>query len=218
MTPNLRGFHSSSPSPSTIEDFQSRALLNVKGKLLFCLISKRIEDHILVKNNFINMLNQRDCMAKYLVVGSTNAHGFVIANAYGSVPHQLNLFSLERYGVSQHWIKIIKSYYGGLWSWFFSNNSPSSWHRHLRSIFTGCTSSIFPFLTAVSIIIEYVCSGAPKLIQSGPPCVRAFMDDLFLTSAALNGTTKLKPSKYCFVLGKDGTQIWKIKVFGGHWW
>ena len=62
------------------------------------------------------MLNQRDCMAKYLVVGSTNAHGFVIANAYGSVPHQLILFSLEQYGVSQHWIKIIKSYYGGLWS------------------------------------------------------------------------------------------------------
>ena len=55
-------------------------------------------------------------MAKYLVVGSTNAHGFVIANAYGSVPHQLILFSLEQYGVSQHWIKIIKSYYGGLWS------------------------------------------------------------------------------------------------------
>ena len=117
MTPNLRGFHSSSPSPSTIEDFQSIALLNLKGKLLFSLISKRIEDHILDKNNFINMLNQRDCMAKYLVVGSTNAHGFVTANAYESVPpHQLILFSLERYGVSQHWIKIIKSFYGGLWS------------------------------------------------------------------------------------------------------
>ena len=37
-----------------------------------------------------------------------------IANAYRSVPHQLIFFALERYGVSQHWIKIIKSYYGGL--------------------------------------------------------------------------------------------------------
>ena len=39
-----------------------------------------------------------------------------IANAYGSVPHQLIFFALEPYGVSQHWIKIFKLRYGGLWS------------------------------------------------------------------------------------------------------
>ena len=139
-----------------------------------------------------------------------------IANAYGSVPHQLIFFALEGYGVSQHWIKIIKSYYGGLWSQSFSNNSSSSWHKHLRGIFTGFTSSIILFLSAMNIIIEYICVGAPKLVQSEPPCVRAFMDDFFLKSATLNGVQELlnrantalswarmalKPAKSrCFVL------------------
>ena len=114
-----------------------------------------------------------------------------IANAYGSVPHQLVFVALERYGVSQPWIKIIKSYYEGLWSRYFSNNSPSSWHKHLRGIFTGRTSSIILFLSAMNINIEYICAGAPKLIQSEPPCVRAFTDDLFLKSATLNGAQEL---------------------------
>ena len=113
-----------------------------------------------------------------------------IANAYGSVPHQLVFVALERYGVSQPWIKIIKSYYEGLWSRYFSNNSPSSWHKHLRGIFTGRTSSMILFLSAMNINIEYICAGAPKL-------------------------RTLKPNKYCFVLGKDDPQTCKIKVFAG---
>ena len=47
------------------------------------------------------------------------------------------------------------------------------------------------FLSAMNIIIEYICAVAPKLIQSEPPYVRTFMDDLFLKSASLNGTQEL---------------------------
>ena len=47
------------------------------------------------------------------------------------------------------------------------------------------------FLIGHDIIIENICAGAPKLIQSEPPCVRAFMDDLFLKSATLNGAQDL---------------------------
>ena len=32
-----------------------------------------------------------------------------IVNAHGSVAHQLIFFALKRYGVNQHWIKIIQS-------------------------------------------------------------------------------------------------------------
>ena len=47
------------PTNSKIEDFRPIALLNVKGKLFFSLISKRIEDHILHKNKFVNVAIQK---------------------------------------------------------------------------------------------------------------------------------------------------------------
>ena len=76
-----------------------------------------------------------------------------IANAYGSVPHQLIYAALERYGVHPHWIKIHKYYYVGLWSRSFSNDAPSVWHKHFRGFFQGCTASIILFLVAINIIL-----------------------------------------------------------------
>ena len=37
-----------------------------------------------------------------------------IANAYGSIPHQLIFLALEWYGVSKSWVDIVKNYYEGL--------------------------------------------------------------------------------------------------------
>ena len=33
-----------------------------------------------------------------------------IANAYGSIPHKLIVFALNRYGVSPQWIRLTKTY------------------------------------------------------------------------------------------------------------
>lgn len=101
------------------------------------------------------------------------------------------LFPLERYGVSQHLIEIVKSYYGGLWSQLLYNNALSSFHKHLRGISTGCTPSIILFLTGMNIIIECICAGTPKLMQNKPPCFMVFIDGIFLKSATLNNTQKL---------------------------
>ena len=43
----------------------------------------------------------------------------------------------------------------------------------------------------MNIIIKYIFAGAPKLLQSQPPCVRAFMDDLLLKSTTLKGAQEL---------------------------
>ena len=72
-----------------------------------------------------------------------------IANVYGSVPHQLIFFALQRYGVPEHWINLIRNYYKSLWSISQSASAPSGWHHHLRGIFIGCT--------ARSIILFFVC-------------------------------------------------------------
>ncbi|XP_057297663.1 uncharacterized protein LOC130628696 [Hydractinia symbiolongicarpus] len=60
------------PCPSNIKDFRPIALLNVEGKLFFSLISKRLESHIIKKNNFINTSIQKVVWKKFRVAGNTS--------------------------------------------------------------------------------------------------------------------------------------------------
>ena len=162
---------SKDPDPSKIKDFRPISLLNVEGKLFFSLLSKRIENHIF-KNNFINKSIQKGCMEK--VPGCWEHMSVVwdelksskkekidlsaiwldIANAYGSVPHQLIFFALRRYGISEKMISLFKMYYAGLWSVSLSHTAPSSWHLHQRGIFIGCTASIILFLSSMNVLCK----------------------------------------------------------------
>ena len=187
------------PSPNNIKDYRPIALLNVEGKLFFSLISRRLEDHIIKKNKFINKSIQKGCMEKVpgcwehmsmvweTLKSSKTAKSCVsvvwldVANAYGSIPHKLIFYALKRYGVPDLWIDLIMSYYRGLWSKSFSESAPSDWHQHLRGIFTGCTLSIILFLSGINIVIEYVSVNCEVL---APP-MKAFMDDLALLSESV---------------------------------
>ena len=140
------------PNPNNIKDFRPISLLNVEGKLFFSLVSNRLENHIITNNKLINSSIQKGCMEKIPgcwehmsmvwneLKSSKAEHGNLaavwldIANAYGSVPHQLIFFALQRYGVPEHWINLIRNYYKGLWSISQSASAPSSWHHHLRGM------------------------------------------------------------------------------------
>ena len=115
------------PSPSKIEDFRP-----IMGKLFFSLISKRLKMQIIANNKFINKSVQKGCMEKVpgcwkhmsMVWGSlkeARCNKFnvadiwlVIGNVYGSIPHILIFFALERYYVHKHWISLMKAYYFGI--------------------------------------------------------------------------------------------------------
>ena len=174
------------PCPSNIKDFRPIILLKVEGKLFFSLISKRLVKHIITKHNLINTSVQKGCMGK--VPGcwqlmpmmwsalketqstkSSLANIWLdIANAYGSIPHRLLFFALERYGVDPHWISLIKIYYSGIYSRSFSQSAPSSWHQHFKGIFAGCTLSIILFLAGINVVIEYtLASSARKFVSTG---------------------------------------------------
>ena len=121
-------------------------MLNVEEKIFFSIVSRKIDDHIITKNKIINSSIQKGSMAKvpgcwehmYVVwdklkstkVEKANVTALCldIANAYGSVPHQLIFFAMRRYGVHAGIINFLKTYHNGLWSKCFSINSPSSWH------------------------------------------------------------------------------------------
>ena len=195
------------PNPNNIKDFRPISLLNVEGKLFFRLVSKRLECHIITNNRLINSSIQKGCMIKIpgcwehmsmvwnelksskSQKGSLAAIWLDIANAYGSVPHQLTFFALRRYGVPEHWVKLIMNYYKGLCSISQSSSAPSSWHHHLRGIFIGCTTSIILFLSAINVVIEYICN-----------ChVFREMDDLFLQTSSVV-STELLLQRCTFVL------------------
>ena len=116
-----------------------------------------------------------------------------IANRYGSISHKLIFFSLQRYGIPNQWIQIVESYVG-IFSKSFSESATSSWHRHQRGIFAGCTISIILFLAGMNVILEYTLhTNVPRfVINNNPlPLVRAFMDDLNLLSSSVSGAKTL---------------------------
>ena len=189
----------SNPSENKLSDFRPIALLNVEGKLFVSLVSKRLETHLIHNNKFINNSIQKGCMEK--IPGCWEHLSMVwhalkeakaqksnlaviwldIANAYGSIPHKLIIFALHRYGVSPQWIKLIETYYNGIFSKSFSQSATSSWHRHQQGIFAGCTLSIILFLAGMNIILEYSMQArVPQFTTNNTvlPLLRAFMDDL----------------------------------------
>ena len=130
-------------------------------------VSNRLENHIITNNKLINSSTQKGCMEKISgcwehmsmvwneLKSSKAEHGNLaavwldIANAYGSVPHQLIFFALQRYGVPEHWINLIRNYYKGLWR--ASVNL-------LLLLQVGTTTlevfSIILFLSAINVVIE----------------------------------------------------------------
>ena len=197
----------SNPSETNILDFRQIALMNVEAKLFWALIARRLYNFFVKDNAIVNTAVQKGsiegmpgCWEHMSMVwqtlkdarlnkGTLSSIWLDIANAYGSVPHKLVFFSLNRYGIPEKWINLIKNYYKGLWSCSFSANSPSSWHQHQKGIFAGCTISVILFLVAINTIIEYATMNNPKTytlsegVSMSP--MRAFMDDLSILSPSV---------------------------------
>ena len=209
------------PGSDCIGDFRAIALTNVEGKLFWSLVSQELMLHLVRNNKLIDTSVQKGCMANTPGVwehvsmvwsalqeartskGDIATVWLDIANAYGSIPHQLIFFALKRYGVSVHCISIVRQYYDALWSKSFLDTAPSNWHQHKRGIFAGCTLSISLFISGMNVILEYVnnCSIRNVMIgQTQLPRVRAFMDDLNLMSLSVEGTGVLL-KRCCTALG-----------------
>ena len=181
-------------------------------RVSFSLVSRCLEKHLINSNKFINKSVQKGCMEKvsgcwkhismvWAALKETKSKNLslatiwlAIANAYGSVPHKLIIFALFRYGVSPKWIHLIETYYSGIFTKSFSQEAPSSWHRHQRRNFAGCTLSIILFLAGMNIILEYsFISTTPQfhLNNISLPPMRAFMDDLNIMSSTVCGAKTL---------------------------
>ena len=196
-----------------IQHFRQLSMLNVEGKIFWALISKRIYNYVIRDNKFIDTSIQKGAIEgtpgcwehtqsvwnalkdARLRKQSVSSIWLDIQNAFGSLPHELIFFALERYGIPKHWSNLVRRYYEGLWSRSVSTTAPSSWHRHQRGIFQGCTISVTLFLISMNVILEYINQEKVEAyeISSGIklPVTRAFLDDLNLMTTNVKDTQSL---------------------------
>jgi len=108
-----------------------------------------------------------------------------LANAYGTVPHQLIDFALKHHHVPEQIQNIVRSYYSDINMRFTTKNFTTSWIQLEKGTVTCCTVSVILFIAAMNLIMK---AGDGK--ARGPktksdirlPPNRSFMDDLTITT------------------------------------
>lgn len=111
-----------------------------------------------------------------------------LANAYGSIPHKLVETMLNRHHVPSKIKDLILDYYNNFRLRVTSGLVRSSWQQLEKGIITGCTISVTLFALAMNMVVkaaEVECKG--PLTRSGMrlPPIRAYMDDLTVTTASV---------------------------------
>jgi hypothetical protein len=87
-------------------------------------------------------------------------------------------------------LDLIKGYYSDFQLRFTANDFVTEWHKLEVGIITGCTISVILFATAMNLIsksAEAECRGPVTLSGMRQPPIRAFMDDLTVTTKAVTG-------------------------------
>ncbi len=191
-----------------INQFRTISLLSVEGKVFFSIVSRRLTEFLL-KNNYIDPSVQKGgipgapgCLEHTGVVtqlireAHENRGDLVVlwldlANAYGSIPHKLVELALHLHHVPCKIKDLILDYYNNFRMRVTSGSETSDWHCIRKGIITGCTISVILFALAMNMVVksaEVECRG--PLTKSGirQPPIRAYMDDLTITTTSVPGS------------------------------
>ena len=105
----------------------------------------------------------------------------MLANAYGTKPHQLIEFAPKHHHSPEHIRKITKNYYSDINMRFTTRDFTTS----RKGIVTGCTVSVIQFIAAMNLIItagDRETRGPKTKSNVRLPPQRGFMDDLTITT------------------------------------
>lgn len=196
---------------STIGQFRSIALLNVEGKIFFSILAKRLTSY-LTGNGYIDTSCQKagvpgfpGCVEHSSVIweqiqrakrerGDLHVVWLDLANAYGSVPHQLIEFALDFFHVPVDIRALVAKYFGDLQMCCTHQDFTTGWQQLEVGIAMGCSISPILFIAAFEIILI----GARKMVggvklPSGQrlPAVRGYMDDITTILQTAACTTRL---------------------------
>ena len=235
---------------TTVDKFRTISLLNVEGKLFFSLKADRITDFLICNKNInpsiqkggvpgvSGCLEHTAILSQLIREAKQEKKNLVvtwldIANAYGSIPHDVIKTALERAHVPEKTRELISSYYSDVRIRFTTSNFTTDWQRVERGIITGCTLSVVLFSLTMSWLVESVKkeTKGPKT-SSGQRQVnsRLFMDDITTTTETVPQTKylleklaeklnwaglKVKPGKCrSLVIVKGVLKPWELKING----
>ena len=198
----------------SVDKFRTISLLNVEGKLFFSLKADRITE-FLTGSGYIDPAIQKGgipavsgCLEHTAILSQlireakTEKKNLVvtwldIANAYGSIPHDVIKKALERAHVPEKTRQLIESYYSDVRIRFTTKDFTTTWQRVEKGIITGCTLSVILFALTMSWLVE-----SSKTVTKGPKTSsgqrqansRLFMDDIASTTETVPQTRYLLSS------------------------
>ena len=230
-----------------IGQFRTISLLNVEGKIFFSFLAKRLTTYM-IENEYLDPSVQKggipgfsgcvehtSALTHLLHEARINHKNLTVvwldlANAYGSIPHQLIKVALQHYHIPDHASKLITSYFSNIHLRFSTESFETDWIELQKGIVTGCTISVILFIMGMNLIIK-----AAERETRGPktstgirlPSNRGFMDDMTITTEthiqarwmlkALEETVtwarmKFKAAKSRCLVVRQGKAISKFKL------
>ncbi len=104
-----------------------------------------------------------------------------LANAFGSVPHNLLWIAFHYFSVPEAITRLVKSYFQDLQLCLTIGDCTTAWQRVEIGIMAGCTISPLAFTMAMEVIIRasrWVVGGHKLKSGLRLPPIRAYMDDM----------------------------------------
>ena len=196
---------------TSISQFRPISLLNVEGKIFFSIIAQRLSTYLL-KNCFIDTSIQKagipgfpGCLEHINVIWQQiqsakkerkelHVTFLDLANAYGSVPHELLWAAFDFFSVPMTITNLVKAYFGDLQFSFSTSEFSTTWQCLEVGIMAGCTISPLAFTMAMEVIIrasKWVVGGERLASGMRLPPIRAYMDDMTTMTTTVACTNRL---------------------------
>ena len=194
-----------------ISQFRPISLLNVEGKIFFSVLAQRLSIY-LEKNKYVDTSVQKagipgfsGCLEHTSMIwhqiqaakkDKRDLHVIFLdlANAFGSVPHNLLWESFNFFHVPSSITTLVKAYFEDLQLCFTTPDFITSWQRVEVGIMAGCTISPLAFTMAMEVIIRasrWVVGGERTGNGIRLPPIRAYMDDMTTLTTTAACTRRL---------------------------
>ena len=180
-----------------INQFRPISLLNVEGKIFFSIMAARLTSY-LTENGYINTSVQKGgipgvsgCLEHATMIWEAVQRAkseklnldvvwLDLANAYGSVPHEMIQQALRMYHVPETIQVMLDEYFSGFRMRFTTESYTTDWVNLEVGIAMGCTISPILFVLAMEVTLKAAGENArPANLGDGcyMPPLKAFMDD-----------------------------------------
>lgn len=189
-------------------EFRPIAITNTAGKLFFSIISSRLQS-FMVKNKFIKTQTQKGFL--FGIPGCIE-HSFALvealrqvrseqraivlswidlANAYGSVKHNLIQFALDWYHVPKNIQELIFNYYEQLCASVTTKEWSTKFFSFDIGLFQGCVLSTILFDCVFNLLLDFLApleaDHAVKVDGEIQSFLKAYADDLQLATNTTEG-------------------------------